>query len=504
MRTAFLAPVALAVLASFGCRCGGATNQELVERELRFQETELYRLQDQLDDACEKLDAAERENASLRRQLAGGGSTGTSPPSPSSELTLPHVELPGIEGPGAPAPHHRGSSKTAPRELPVPTVEPGVEMPSSSDPAPPGSPPSQELPPPSEAPRFDAQGASHQAPAGDGRPTGLEINKELTVWRANGERPEADLISVVFEPRDPDGQFVKATGEVSIVALDPAVSGPGARVARWDFRNAEAQRHLHAAGHGQGYHFELRWPGRAPVHDQVEMFIRLKTSDGQRLVTNATIRLRDGSAGRGGGGMPPEEADRVASGARAQQADEDMLAARDGRRPRRFSKLRGGNSSSAAPASPTQPDADGSLNISVPDGGAGPVASSGGRGEMSVASKPGKLLDRSRLRGGPGMFDGSRIRSLTGSRDSKPPDDARSRGEAPVYGGGSPAGERGGEAPPFTGSSGAGSNAADPGSPAIEIPEPLGAPPASDVQPGEADEPSSSTRTARPVWRPYR
>jgi hypothetical protein len=112
-------------------------------------------------------------------------------------------------------------------------------------------------------------------------------------------------------------------------------------------------------------------------------------------------------------------------------------------------------------------------------------------------------LDRSRLRGGSGMFDGSRIRGITGSRDTNPPDDAKSGGEAPAYRGGSPPTQRGGEAPPFNGS-GANSNSADPGAPAINIPDPIGGSPAADDGPqGEADEPPH-TRTARPTWRPYR
>lgn len=495
MRIAYLAPVALAALAVLGCRSGGAGNQELIERELRFQETELYHLQDQLDDACQRLDEAERENASLRKQLAGGSSE-NKPPSPNKELAVPTVELPpGLES-VPPAPRHPAHKK-APLPLPVPTIEPGMEMAPPAEPAIPESSSGQELPPPSEPPRsFDAQGASHETPVPGGRPMAITVNPQQTVWRATSDRPEADKIAVVFEPRDAEGNIVTASGEVSIVLLDPAVNGPAARVARWDFRAADARKHFRSTSGQQGYHFDLHWPGRPPVHDSLELFVRLKTADGQRLVTNQQIQLQD-DGGPSNGGDEPE---RMAAGNREPGADDQLLARRDDQRARLFARLRNRGNAAGSPAPPAQLDSAGSLNISVPDPAAASSAARS-RSDVQTASKPGRLMDRTRLRGGPGVIDGSRIRSMTGTRETKPPQANDSRGEAPAYSGGN----SGGEAPPFRNpgpSTGPAGQSLDPGAPVIELPE------ASNATPDQAPAAQSSSpppaTSARPTWRPYR
>ncbi|MGA0039095.1 MAG: hypothetical protein ACO3NZ_04555 [Pirellulales bacterium] len=63
-------------------------NSQLLERELRLQEDQIYRLQDVLDEKCARLEYVVQENASLKRQLGYGGSepvkARTSPSSSSS------------------------------------------------------------------------------------------------------------------------------------------------------------------------------------------------------------------------------------------------------------------------------------------------------------------------------------------------------------------------------------------------------------------------------------
>ena len=59
--------VASAMLFLTGCRSD--LSQQLLERELRMQEDQIYQLQDELQDKCVRLDMLNGENASLRKQL---------------------------------------------------------------------------------------------------------------------------------------------------------------------------------------------------------------------------------------------------------------------------------------------------------------------------------------------------------------------------------------------------------------------------------------------------
>jgi hypothetical protein len=522
MRASILVPVALISLVIAGCRSGG--NQELVERELRFQETEIYRLHEQLEDAESELDSLERENETLRRQADSGSPAAAGRSSSSSGgHGPPRIELPPFGGRSrAPA------DSMPPPELLNPTVEPGIESSPGPSSPPPSKRPREEAPSFNPQPRsFDSRGAAHHEPVdeprvndsrpndarpNDSRLAGLELNSQLTGGRSR-ESGEGD-VRVVFMPVNGAGQFVKAPGEVSIVVLDPALSGQAARIARWDYKANEMQTHLRSLGNTKGYYFDLYWPGRPPQHSSLEVFIRLKTTAGERFVANQSIQVvapNDPTSPRhreptGG----PSLDDNTAGGG----DDAGMqVAARDGQRSRLFSRIRGGNGSGDGTASgPAPPDPDGALNVTVPgaDGGGASISNNAGGGSASGAKSKG-LIDRSRLRGGPGLFDGSRIRGITGgNRDDKAPPAVGPGTDAPSYQGGG----RGGEAPAYQGSGGGGGEAprylpgggrdSGPAMPDVQLEEPAGAPPLDSSADSDAPASAKPPRTARPTWRPYR
>lgn len=66
--------IAIAMLFSFGCRSD--LSQQLLERELRMQEDQIYQLQDELQNASARLDRTAGENSSLKRQLGFGEGDG--------------------------------------------------------------------------------------------------------------------------------------------------------------------------------------------------------------------------------------------------------------------------------------------------------------------------------------------------------------------------------------------------------------------------------------------
>jgi hypothetical protein len=112
-------------IALLGCGligCQSHLNSQLLERELRLQEDQIYRLQDVLDEKCARLEYVVQENASLKRQL--GYDDGVSSRS---------------RGAASSVGQSSGSRGSAPALVP-PTIE-------LSDPAPPATLPQPDGPP---------------------------------------------------------------------------------------------------------------------------------------------------------------------------------------------------------------------------------------------------------------------------------------------------------------------------------------------------------------------
>jgi hypothetical protein len=128
-RVHFSAVAVLALL--FGCRHADL-NRELVERELRLQEDDIYRAHDLIADRERRLEAARSENIALKRELeqarTGAGVPAEivpeMPPAPSGEPprrtprgeSIPPIDLrpPTIELPEFAPPPGQSSSRNAP------------------------------------------------------------------------------------------------------------------------------------------------------------------------------------------------------------------------------------------------------------------------------------------------------------------------------------------------------------------------------------------------------
>ena len=134
------------------------------------------------------------------------------------------------------------------------------------------------------AARLIGQGASEEVAS-------LVVNATLTEWRKKGSGSSGDEgLRVVVEPRDADGKLIAARGDVAIVVMDPVKEGSAARLARWDFSAEEAARHAKGTKPGGGLHFILQWPDAAPTTDDLLLFVRLTTPDGQQFVAEFALR----------------------------------------------------------------------------------------------------------------------------------------------------------------------------------------------------------------------
>jgi hypothetical protein len=263
MKTRRILLLAVCGLCLSGCK-SGKRNQELLERELRCQEDQIYELEAALDQCESELESARRENQTLKRDGAG------SDRGPAGSSSVPIIDLPSDSG------SPRSNPRRRQEEPSVPIVEPGEEF--TPEPATPGTP--------------SKPSASARPEPSDRRIARIVLNKQLTGGLSHDHRGGDEGILVVFEPRNARGEMVAEPGDVSIALVDPERSGPQARVARWDFAATEAFEQFHQTGAlGRGYEFELPWPDAAPQSKKLELFVRYVTPDGRKLLSKMTISV---------------------------------------------------------------------------------------------------------------------------------------------------------------------------------------------------------------------
>ena len=300
--------------------CKTDLNQQLLERELRMQEDQIYHLQDQLLSKNTRLERTTGENASLRRQLGigdGGSSApgrGSSAPTFVSPPPLPKVSVPGLTAPGGSGAAPSGL-RFGPGGLPssTPTLPPPLTPPPASPAVSPGlAPPNLDGVPPlpraASAPPVRRL-SFEESLDGEGRISHLVVNPARTeCFDADGDGV-AEGLALVIEPRDADERLVMAAGDVVVFVNDPALPagtglvpavptdpGEGACIARWDIPEAEAQGHFRRTSRARGLHFLLRWPGPAPQSSTVYVHVVMTTFDGRVHRVDVPVAVQSSGA----------------------------------------------------------------------------------------------------------------------------------------------------------------------------------------------------------------
>jgi len=315
MRIRLVALGASLLLAAAGCRTD--PNTVLLERELRLQEDEIFRLRRCVGECQAALESARRKNVAFEQESGGGvpeidlsldgavpddvpeesKAPGFAPPAPARPMP-PSVELEAPAGPG-PAPSRRAE----PRQTPGPTSRPGdgselEEAPRWSPP--PGAAPSGSVPQPLDE---AADAGAARGAAENTRVTRVLVNRALSGGFDADGRPGDEGVIVVLEPRDRQDRYLAAPGNVSVVLLDPALD---ARIARWDFSAAETARMFHDSTFGRGMQLEMTWPDEPPKNRELHVFVRYTTADGRQLEVDQPIRIEP--AGRSVAGWSAREA----------------------------------------------------------------------------------------------------------------------------------------------------------------------------------------------------
>ncbi len=293
MRPRLVALLLLACLAPAGCRTD--PNIVLLERENRELEDTIYELQACLDEYQEALSSSRRQNQALEAKLAGD-TKGASPPPRVRPEPAPATKEPSESR----TPERRGpaTAPVSPDELIPPTIEmPGTPLPEGDLPKTfrtpdlpseqPGSASPPNLAPPTSVPKVPGTETSTPAAPATGDVAAIKIRKEWTGGcNLDGRGPD-DGLWVFVEPRNARGNLCTAAGPVSIVVLDPALSGDAARVARWDFTAEE----IALATVDEGIGLEMVWPQGPPPHGSLQLYVRYTAPDGRKLEDNCAIEV---------------------------------------------------------------------------------------------------------------------------------------------------------------------------------------------------------------------
>jgi hypothetical protein len=305
MKTRHYALIGALWVVVLGCKTD--PNVPILERELRRQEDEIYKLQDCVEQDKQALESCHHENAALREKLglpssASGrnDSSGTNRPptpavtpsttTPGAVVQPPQIELPAegtfrtpgsLQSPSAAPP---SADSIAPTYKPPATSSKSETAPSFGPEIGPSLPPESTPPKPEIAPKFNMRNDSKVQPA-------PKVDSAFV--------EKITLHPLMTGPYDSDGMpwnqglaaLVRTAAPISVVALDPALVGDAARLARWDFSAAQVATMFRATPAAQGVYLQLPWPAGPPKHNRFELYVRFSAADGRKLETHREIAL---------------------------------------------------------------------------------------------------------------------------------------------------------------------------------------------------------------------
>jgi hypothetical protein len=290
MKTRSFAIFGLALLTLAGCRVDPAI--PILERELFRKEREIDELKMSIEDLQDTVQCQERRLARAREE--GEGEPTPRHKTPSGDLTPPTSEMPNPTDRPPPSLTNPGSPPSE-DNFRVPA---DLQKPSRTHPAPSREGPSWDHRRSPAPLKVDAAKADSLASAVPFTPTAqsrqvasITINGNLTCEVSDDGRPGRRGLLVVVEPRDAANRTIDASAELNVAVFDPALDGEAARVARWDFRAADVATSFRRIGSHRAIYLTAPWPGEAPKHARLMLYVRYVTADGRRLETNQWIDI---------------------------------------------------------------------------------------------------------------------------------------------------------------------------------------------------------------------
>jgi hypothetical protein len=276
--------VGLFALLLAGCRSNA--QQDLIAREMRMQEDQLYAMEDYISQYQQLVCKYRSENAALRRQMADGSNEGDV-----DELPRPGSNVrPGAErsGPTFRAPHtpSRNEPESDVIEIQVPDIPPLEGSTSTQG--------DSEITTTTYNERAgEAASAAGEKPNGQSTthsepPHPVSLRGEVIANDSGG----GPRLMVDVERLNPSGQGTAFVGTLSLLLLERSADNIPQNLARWDFSAQDVQSAAEPAAGEHAMRFYLELPADTPVSNASEIWVRLLPREGKKLLAHADIDLR--------------------------------------------------------------------------------------------------------------------------------------------------------------------------------------------------------------------
>lgn len=274
LRAVLLSAVALSV----GCQSG--VERDVVQREMRQQEDQIYALEDYLSEYQQLLCDARSENAQLKQQLVKGQFRDEGSSSQATD--------------GGSRPERSTTAPSSPPGTSSPEVAPTI--------APPEVPP-LDLSEPATPPVNDQSTDEPPARKSEVQPAAAQVEEvgevaTAIVLRGGVQLDDPDdgpRVLAEVEPVDDEDRLVRFRGHLSLMVLDPAARLREQQIARWDFEPKDLGQLAKRARHGTLFEFPLQLPADTPTDRPLELWARLMPEEGEKVLGRTTMDLsRDG------------------------------------------------------------------------------------------------------------------------------------------------------------------------------------------------------------------
>ncbi len=305
----------LCLMALVAVGCKSDLNQQLLERELRYQEDQIYQLQDELQEKCGRLDVVASENASLRKQLgisaaddpapASRSGRGRSPAVPPAATVPPSISLPDAPAfqpsratpPGGSGPPATLAPPTLEGVPPLPdepgrpaaAIDPGESL---SLPAPATAsidPDARPIETADDPPALVQM--SYEEPVGHGPAARLLVNRSTATVIDVDHDGQSEGIALVVESRDDRERLTPLATDLTVAAFDATALPGSPPLASWTIAAADATARFRPTGRRRGMFLELPWQGTLPSGDVVRLQVTASSPAGP-LETEAVIPIR--------------------------------------------------------------------------------------------------------------------------------------------------------------------------------------------------------------------
>jgi hypothetical protein len=301
LRAVYARLLALAISLGAVAGCQSNSDRDLIARDRRMQEDQIYALQDYVNQYQRLLCKYRSENASLRRQLSKSYPVETQSteqqPALHSRLIPTPKDSPQFQAPATPG--------VKQQQAPPPTAPPAVETPdvpplkTSTDATPPASaeyanvrgdngsttplvvPASYEESVLSNKRSENGDNADTSNPPQNSTP--LNLTGEVV---ANGNR--GPRLKIEVTPVDQSKPFV---GTTSLMLLAVNEAGEQHSLGRWDYSANDVQAALDTTAPVPLMRYFVELPSGVPLNESTQLWVRLVPQSGEKLLAHANVNL---------------------------------------------------------------------------------------------------------------------------------------------------------------------------------------------------------------------